>query len=367
MLTPQENERLTKVGPETPMGRTLRRYWMPAALGSELQADCPPVRVRILGEDLVAFRDAGGKVGLVDGYPTWEGAGLIWAYLGPPSEMPPPPDYELVRAPATHRHVSKTFEDCNWLQSLEGGLDTAHSSFAHNMNIKDRTFVRNADRAPRLEVEKTDYGFRYAGIRTVRGDQYVRVYHYLMPAQQCRGGVTADQGGLRNPPAIHGHIWVPIDDTHTNVYNWIYSYDPAIPITDEFATSYEIHAGRGPEDYVPGTFRLKKTLANDYLIDRQVQKTQTFTGIVGINTQDFALQEGMGPIVDRSKEHHGTTDRAIIVTRQLLLEATYAVERGERPRGTDTTQCRTVRAVDLIVPKDAEWREALREEMLAKF
>jgi nitrite reductase/ring-hydroxylating ferredoxin subunit len=421
MLTPQENERLTRVGPGTPMGRTMRRYWMPAALGSELpENDGAPIRVRMLGEDLVAFRDSQGKVGLVDAYcphrrapmffgrneecglrcvyhgwkfdrtgkcvdmpseppdslfkdkvtiasyPTWEGGGMVWAYLGPPAEMPPPPDYELVRAPQTHRFVSKTFEEANWLQALEGGLDTAHSSFAHNMNIADRNTVRNADTAPRLEVEKTGYGFRYAGIRSVRGEQYVRVYHYLMPAQQCRGGVTADKGGFRNPPAIHGHIWVPIDDETTYAYNWIYSYDPAIPITPEFALSYEIHAGRGPDDLLPG-FKLKSNPRNDYFIDRQVQKTKTFTGISGINTQDFALQQGMGPIVDRSREHLGTTDRAIIMTRQLLMEAIDTAESGGKPRGVDSTECRDVRAVDLLVPKDAPWREAMREEMLAKF
>jgi phthalate 4,5-dioxygenase len=422
MLSKEENERLTRVGPGTIMGRTMRSYWLPAALSSEMpEPDGAPVRVRLLGEDLIAFRDSKGEVGLVDAYcphrrapmffgrneecglrcvyhgwkfdrdgncvdmpsepsdslfktkvkigayPTWEAAGIIWAYLGPVDSTPELPDYELVRAPATHRHVTKTFEAVNWLQALEGGLDTAHSSFAHNMNIKDKSYVRNADTAPRLEVEKTDYGFRYAGIRSVRGDQYVRVYHYLMPAQQCRGGVTADKGGFRNPPLIHGHIWVPIDDTQTYVYNWLYSYDPAIPVTEEVAVGYESHAGRGPDDYIAGTFRLKRNPANDYFIDRQIQKTQTYTGIEGINTQDFAVQEGMGPIVDRSLEHLGTTDRAIIMARQLLLEATHSVEAGNPPRGTDPAAYRTVRAVDKLVPASEPWREALKDEMLAKF
>jgi hypothetical protein len=125
--------------------------------------------------------------------------------------------------------------------------------------------------------------------------------------------------------------------------------------------------GRGPTDLIPGSFRLKKNLGNDYFIDRQLQKMQTFTGIEGINTQDMALQEGMGPVVDRSKEHLGTSDRAIIAMRQLLLEALDASERGEEPRGLDPQTYRRVRAVDKMVPLDIPWREALGDELLAKF
>jgi phthalate 4,5-dioxygenase len=421
MLKPADNERMTRVGPGTPMGNLLRRYWQPALLSAELGGpDSAPVRVRMLGEDLVAFRDTEGKVGLVDAfcphrrapmffgrneecglrcvyhgwkfdrsgtcvdmpseppdslfktkvtigsYPTWEGGGMIWAYLGPAGTMKSPPDYELVRAPETHRYVSKTFENCNFLQALEGGLDTSHSSFAHNLDIKNKAYVRNADTAPRLEVERTPYGYTYAGIRNVEGKQYVRAYHYVMPAQQMRGRVTGRKGGIEKVPTINGHIWVPIDDTTTYVYNWQYSYDPNIPVSPEYAIEHEYMYGRGPDDLLPG-YRLKKNLDNDYLIDRQVQKTQTFTGIVGINTQDFALQEGMGPIVDRSKEHLGTSDRAIITMRQLLMEAMDAVEAGKPIRGTDPETYRKVRAVDLPIDAGLDWRDALKDELVAKF
>jgi len=219
-MTPEDNVRLTRVGPGTPMGNLMRRYWQPVALSGELpENDGAPIRVRILGEDLIAFRDTEGKIGLVDAfcphrrapmffgrneecglrcvyhgwkfdrngncvdmpseppdslfktkvsipaYPTHEAGGLVWAYLGPPEHQTAPPDYELLRAPDTHRHVSKTYEDCNWLQALEGGIDTSHSSFLHNMNLGDNTYLRNADGAPRLEVERTPYGYTYAGIR----------------------------------------------------------------------------------------------------------------------------------------------------------------------------------------------------------
>src|ERR1019366_5051471 len=186
-MTPQENERLTRVMPGSPMGNLMRRYWQPAALSEELpEPDGAPVRVRLLGEDLIAFRDSNGGVGLVDAfcphrrapmffgrneagglrcvyhgwkfdaagtcvdmpseppdslfktkvtikaYPTFEAGDVIWTYMGPPAEMPERPDYEWMRAPRTHRILSKTYEAANYLQGLEGGLDTAHSSFAHN-------------------------------------------------------------------------------------------------------------------------------------------------------------------------------------------------------------------------------------------
>jgi phenylpropionate dioxygenase-like ring-hydroxylating dioxygenase large terminal subunit len=423
MLKPEDNQRITRVGPGTPMGNLQRRYWLPFVLASDLpEPDGPPVRVRLLGEDLIAFRDSDGAVGLIDAfcphrrapmffgrneqcglrcvyhgwkfdrdgrcvdmpseppdslfkdkvtiktYPTWEGGGLVWTYMGPPEHRPPVPDYEFTRAPATHRYASKTFEDCNWLQALEGGLDTSHSSFAHNNEMHDKSHLRSQDTAPRLEVYRTAYGYTYAGIRTLGERSYVRAYHYVMPAQQMRGRVTSRKGQhIDDHPTINGHIWVPIDDYTTWVFNWMYSYTPEKPLSEEFAVALETQYGRGPDDLIPGTFKLKRNLSNDYLIDRQVQKTSTFTGITGVNTQDMALQEGMGPIVDRSKEHLGTSDRAIIVMRQLLMEAMNDLEAGKAIRGTDPGAYAHVRAVDLVIPPAPDWREALKDELVAKF
>ena len=181
----------------------------------------------------------------------------------------------------------------------------------------------------------------------------MRVYHYTMPAQQMRGAVTALTGGRAKVPKLDGHMWVPIDDEHTYVYNWACAYSSSDPISPEFAEEWEAMNGRGKDDLVPGTFRLKKTLANDYMIDRERQRTKTFTGIIGINTQDFALQEGMGRIADRSLEHLGTTDKAIIATRQLLLEAIDDVANGKAPRGIDPAAYRSVRPYDDYVPRTA--------------
>jgi len=427
MLSVKDNERLVRVGPGQPAGELFRRYWQPALLSSELpENDGEQVEVRLLGEDLIAFRDTNGKVGLVDAYcphrrapmfyarneecglrcvyhgwkfdvdgkclevpnepagspmkdkarmkayPTFEGGGVVWTYMGPPELKPPVPDYEWIRIPATHRHISKTWEHANYLQALEGGLDTSHSSFLHNNRMGDNRALRQRDKSPQIDVYKTEYGYHYVSTRKAGEEgSYVRVYQYLMPAQALRGGVyTARE--RNEPPKVDGHIWVPIDDTHTHVYNLMYAYDMSVPIPEEYAQEFESFSGRGKEHLIPGTFKLRLNPSNKYMIDRQVQKTRTFTGIKGLNTQDFALQEGMGsangePIVDRSKEYLGTADKAIIEMRKLMLEATYDVEAGKRPRGADTTECRSVRPFDGIVPTGIEWRTALQAELNAKW
>jgi phthalate 4,5-dioxygenase len=422
MLSREDNERLVRVSRGTPAGNLFRLYWQPACLSTELpEPDGAPIRVRLLGEDLVAFRDTRGRVGLVDAYcahrraplffgrneecglrcvyhgwkfdiegkcvdlpsepenspmkaevqltayPTVEKAGIVWAYLGPREKMPAPPDYEWTRAPSTHCYVSKTYEQCNYLQALEGGLDTAHSSYLHNLKLGDKTQLRLRDGAPRLDVERTDYGYYYVSTRKAGADgSYVRVYHYVMPFQQMRGGVQS-LSGRNEVPKLDGHLWVPIDDEQTNVYNWGYSADPALGITPEMAEALEHHSGRGKDDLIPGTFRLKRNPSNDYLIDRELQKTRTFTGIDGVNTQDFAVQEGMGPVVDRSGEYLGTSDRAIITLRRILLDATYAAERGETAPGADPATHRDVRPYDGVVPPGQEWREAFAAQLTAKY
>ena len=423
MLKPEDNERLTRVGPGTPAGELFRRYWLPALLSSEVpEPEGAPVRVRMLGEDLLGFRDTTGRVALVDAfcahrraplffgrneeggircvyhgwkfdaegncvefpsepagtpllgkvrivaYPTVERGDVVWAYLGPRADQPEPPDYEWLRAPATHRHASKTFEDCNYLQGLEGGLDSTHSSFLHNNNLGDMGLLRNRDRSPRLEVEPTDYGYRYASIRNADNEQtYIRVYQYIMPTVQMRGTITAFGGGRNKVPKIDGHIWVPIDDEHTNVYNFMYSHDAEVPLTEAYVEQWESFSGRGKNDLIPGTFHLKSNPANDYLIDRKLQKTKTFTGITGINTQDFALQQGMGAIVDRSKENLGTSDRAIVTMRRQMLEATRTVEQGGRPPALDPSTYRGVRPHDDYVAAGQDWRTALTDAIRAKW
>lgn len=401
----------------------MRRYWQPAVLAEEVpEKDGAPVRVRLLGEDLLAFRDSEGVVALVDAYcphrraplffgrneecgircayhgwkfdrsgncvdmpsepagtplqakvklrayPTAERGGIVWAYMGPPEKQPEPPNYEWMRAPATHRRVSKTFEHCNYMQALEGGLDTAHSSFAHNNKVGDKTELRNRDRAPRIDIDRTGYGYWYSSTRTVDPENvYVRVYHFVMPHMQIRGGFTKPTGERAPIPKLDGHIWVPVDDEHTFVYNWACGYDESVPISDEAWLKFETFCGRGPDQLVPGTYKLVRNLSNDFLVDRQLQKTSTFTGIEGLNTQDFALQEGMGPITDRSKEFLGTSDRAIIFMRRLMLENINAVEKGDAPLGVDPVESQDVRACDGVLKNDVSWKEAFASELKAKW
>jgi phthalate 4,5-dioxygenase oxygenase subunit len=421
-MRPDDNERLVRVSRGTPAGELFRRYWQPALLSSELpRPDCPPVRVRLLSEDLIAFRDTDGDVGLVDAfcphrraplffgrneecgircayhgwkfdrsgncvdmpseppgtplkaaaklpaYSVFEAGGLVWAYMGPKETMPPRPDYEWLRAPETHRYVSKTYEDCNYLQALEGGLDTAHVSFLHRDDRNPVTALSALDTAPTLEVNPTDYGYYYVSQRRIApGRNYVRLYQYIMPAQQMRPSVVSASGNKQQVPTIDGHVWVPIDDERTNVYNFIYSYDENSPLTEDFVREEEAFFGRAEDDFIPGSFRLKRNSGNDYLIDRDLQRRGNFSGIVGANTQDYALQEGMGKIVDRSKEFLGSTDRAIVVMRRLMLEATRAVEAGRCPPGVDPSEHRGVRAYDDILPPNFD-KKALLAEAAARW
>src|SRR5438270_7777158 len=337
MLKQEENELITRVAPGTPMGNTMRRYWMPALLSSELpHADSDPVCLRLLGEDLIAFRDTTGAVGLLQNncphrgaslffgrneeaglrcvyhgwkfdvsgqcidmpnepaesdfkqkvraaaYPTAEKAGVVWSYMGPLDRLPPVPDLEWMRAPAGQAWVSKTYEACNYLQAMEGGLDTSHSSFLHRDLTPDGlSNPRARSTAPRLEVLNTDYGYMYASIRHLPDDRqnFVRVYHYVMPFYQLRAG-----GSPKTLGNTDGHMWVPIDDTTCWAWNFHFSHDK--PQSYDEWQYYEHRMGRGlAEDYFPGTFKLKANGSNDYGLSRERQRTVNFTGIEGTNTQ----------------------------------------------------------------------------------
>jgi phthalate 4,5-dioxygenase len=406
------------------MGNLFRRFWIPALLSEEVQdADGAPVRVRLLGEDLVALRVTSGAVALVgaycphrrapmffgrneegglrcvyhgwkfdeagacvdmpseppnslfktkvsiDAYPTWEGGGMVWTYMGPRELQPPYPDHEFTRAPATHRGISKTFQGCNYLQALEGGNDPTHATILHNQKIGDLSFLKDYHRtAAEIELEETDYGFFYAGKRQVANDeQWIRGYHFIMPSFHSRGQVDSTFWGLeKKAPTIDGHIWIPIDDATTWVYNFMYAHDPNQPISHEQWMEDEISMGRGPDD-MAGGYKLRRNRENDYEIDRSLQKTKTFTGITGINTQDFALQECMETITDRTKEHLGRSDRVIVLLRKILLDSVARVERGEAPLGLDPATYRDVRAIDRRVRADAPWRELLAQDLVARF
>ena len=418
MLSHEDNALLTQVGPGTPLGNTLRRYWLPALLSWELPApDCAPVRVKLLGESLVAFRDTTGRLGLLDefcphrrvslffgrneacglrcvyhgwkfdvegrcvdmmnepeeydfkskiraqAYPTVEIGGVIWAYLGPPGNIPAAPTFEWTQAPASHRHVSKVLQECNWLQALEGGIDTSHVPILH------RTFNANSHSpgwtpatpwvraiAPTMVVDITDYGHRYCGLWDLDDDQrHVRGYHFVMPFHQLRPSLTA-----QGHEAVAGHMWVPMDDEQCMVYNWDYSLTDQ-PLTED--DRLERRLGNGPMDVDQRNgFRALRHRDNNYRLDRTVQKYDTFTGIEGVNTQDRAVQESMGRIVTRVAEHLGPADKAIIHLRRLLLQAVKTVQEGGEPPGVQPTYC-ALRAIERMLPRQADWRAIMLPDM----
>ena len=430
MLTVAQNQTLTRVGPGSQMGNLMRRYWIPVLLSWELATpDCPPVEVRLLGEDLVAFRATDGSVGLVSAfcahrrvslfwgrneengvrcvyhgwkfdtagkcidmpsepltsnfadrvqipaYPTYEAGGVVWAYMGEPSKQPAPPLFPWTQAPAERRALSKVWQECNWLQALEGGIDTVHVNFLHGGRPPGQRYdhrdargrANNVSTAARIEVVSTDYGFLYAGIRDMgtEGTNHVRLYHWVMPWNQIR------QTG--SGPYFSGHMWVPMDDDNTMVFNWDYlPPDREAPVRDDRAVSVgpetpiwfrdarlQIGAGNGfgSDVDVAAGFRSVQNRGNRYKIDRQMQKSQTFTGIPGINVQDRAVQESMGRIADRSLERLGTTDRAIIAARRALLNAVACVEAGQDPPGLSTSYY-DLRPGEIVIPKETDWIEA---------
>jgi nitrite reductase/ring-hydroxylating ferredoxin subunit len=417
-----DNDALTQTDRGTPMGDLMRRYWMPALLASELpEPDCPPVRVRLLGEDLVAFRDTAGRIGLLEefcphrraslflgrneehgircvfhgwkfdvagrcldmmnepadsdfkdkisiaSYPVVEVGDVVWAYMGPSDRRPPEPMFEWAQVKDTHRWMSKNRQECNWLQGLEGGLDTAHAPILH------RTITKNTTRAgigldtnfvtggvPTLEVDQTDYGYRYAGVRNLSDEEiYVRTYHYIMPFHQLRPRQSGYKG-QPGKPHIAGHMWVPMDDENCMIYNLVYSFGDE-GISEEEWMEMERGYGRAPEHLLPD-YRTLGNRGNDWLIDRQVQKHETFTGIDGINAQDVAVQESMGAIVDRSKENLSRSDMAIVAARRMLLQAARTVADGGDPPGVGSTYYR-LRAIEKTVSSGVPWRDALLPEM----
>jgi phthalate 4,5-dioxygenase len=409
MLSKEENDRLTRVGPGTPMGETMRRYWIPALLSWELpEPDGEPVRVSLLGEELLAFRTTDGEIGMIEefcphrgvslwlgrnedngircvfhgwkfdrngqcveqmnepqpfchkikitSYPTIEFGGVVWTYMGPRDRQPAPPQFDWTNYQEPHMTVSKVIQECNWLQALEGGIDTSHFTIMHRALKKnplqpgvgvDDPGLKGG--APTLEVDVTDYGYAYYGIRPMPdGREYVRGYHFIMPFTQLRPPGP-------NKKQVHGHFWVPMDDENCMVWNFYYSYEGE-DMTTRVSNGQSGNAYGNQVD--PKTFRSIRNRSNNWMIDRKMQKTETFTGIEGINQQDRAVQESMKPIVDRTREHLGPADKAIIATRRLLFKAIESVEKGDDPQGVSPSYYE-LRAAEGTFDTGVDWRHEL--------
>ena len=420
MLRPEQNKLVTETNSGTPMGELFRRYWLPALLSEELPTpDCPPVRLKLLGERLVAIRDTEGRLGVMDefcahrgvslwfgrneegglrcpyhgwkfdvtgqctevpseeegsafckriklkAYPLVERGGVIWIYMGPPEQQPPLPEWEFATVPDAHRFVTKRIQICNWLQALEGGIDSSHVSFLHSGGLKTDPLFKGAkgneynmnDLRPKFEVVDGDAGL-YIGVRRKAepGHLYWRITPWVMP---CFTMVPP-----RGDHPVHGHFWVPIDDE--NCWAWSFDYHPTRPLKDSEVEAMRNGGGIHCK-YVPGTYTPLANHTNDYLMDREKQRTgELYSGVEGIAIQDASLQESMGPIADRTREHLTGTDKGIVQTRRRLMEAAIALaERGVTPPGTQPAEQR-VRSVAIVLPENQPFYEAAREALRAE-
>ena len=419
MLSTDQNELVTRTNKGTAMGEVFRRYWLPALLSKELpMPDCPPVRLKVLGERLVTFRDTQGNLGAIDefcahrgvslwfgrneegglrcpyhgwkydvtgkclevpsepaesrfcdkvklaSYPLVERGGVIWIYMGPSEHKPPLPEWEFATVPAEQTFMSKRIQESNWLQGLEGGIDSSHVSFLHSGGLKHDPLFKGSkgneynlgDLRPHFDVAETDGGLLIGARRKAEpGQVYWRVTPWILPSF------------MMVPPRadhpVHGHFWVPIDDE--NCWAWSFDYHPTRPLTAE-----EVAAMRGGAGihckYEPGTFIPLANKSNDYLMDRERQKTgELYSGIESIAIQDSSLQESMGPIQDRTRETLTTTDRGIVqARRKLIAVATRLLESGTPPPGTEPIS-QKIRSVAVVVAEDASFPACVSDDLIA--
>jgi phthalate 4,5-dioxygenase len=407
MLTKEDNELICRTGPGTPMGELFRRFWLPAVQTEEIpETDSEPLRIRMLSEDLIAFRDTSGKVGIVDvncahrgaslffgrneehglrcvyhgwkydvdgncidmpnepeesnfknkihlkAYPTVERSGVIWVYMGPPDKMGAPPDLEWARVTEDHVVVTKYISECNYLQAMEGNMDSSHISFLHGgrppalenqgaQNARGNTSYSRQDRAPRYTVVKKDYGLMLGARRNAGDDGYYwRISQFMLP--------VFDMIGHDPGVAMSGHAAVPVDDEH--VMLWAVRWEGDRPMTPEEREMWGGENARVP--VIPGSHRPQANKNNDYMIDRELQRTSSYTGIPPIGPQDLAVTESMGPIYKRWQEHLGTTDLAIIRARQELLKAVRDLQNGVEPYAASHPDVYHIRPFGVVLPRN---------------
>ena len=434
MPAQEANDTLTRVGRGTPMGELFRRFWLPALLSSELTADGAPVRLRILGEDLIAFRDTTGRIGILDAYcshrraplffgrneasglrcvyhgwkfdadgrcvdlpnvadpkqvdamkkvarltayRTREAGGLAWIHMGSADRVPAFPRFEWTEVPAGHTHVSRWLQRSNWLQGMEGEIDTSHIGFLHQYFKAPAEFLAaealQQDRSPVITLRETDYGFTYGARRNYNNEFYWRVTQWLLPMY------SAIPRAADGPFTSGGRAWVPVDDQHTTSFSYRYRVDrphTAAEVAEIesgffFPPRVERTAVEMPHGYRIDTWLPTARKDNDYLIDRAMQKDVNFAGIWGVNEQDRALQESMPSadaasrgIIDRSREHLVSADLPIAAARRRLLALARALADGIEPAlasNGDAYQVRAVAKVCAVADFD-EFRTRYAEE-----
>jgi phthalate 4,5-dioxygenase len=427
MLSREENELICRTGPGTPMGELMRQYWIPAMLSSELpHADSDPVRVLLLNERLIGFRDSTGKPGLIQNhcphrgaslffgrneesglrcvyhgwkfdvsgqcldmpnepvesdfkhkvkavaYPCQERGGLVWAYMGQLSTPPPLPDLE-----ANMVEGAQTFaieHDHNWLQVLEGTIDTVHAGFLHagSLRAEDEPAGTFAEwelrqRSTSFEGIDTPVGACYAARRDASpGDNYWRIAQFMMPFY----GMSPASGGLLGGGPSALTACVPMDDEHT-----LYVKFAAVGLNANRPSRGD-RTQTGGWKLLPNTsdwhgrFLSEASTANDYQLDRELQRRNQggngYSGIPGARQQDRAITSSMGPIYDRTREHLGTTDSLIIRARRRLIDAARAFgQSGIAPPGSQNPEFYRVRSGQVCLPKGVNWVEATEDKRKA--
>ena len=424
LLTLEENRRLTETGVGTPMGDLFRSYWQPLLLSRELGLDGEPKRLRIFGEDFIAFRNSEGKVGVVEprcshrgadlffgrneecglrcAYHGWkfdvegncvdlptstpeiaertklkaairalqveEYGDLVWGYLGE-GTAPELPKFEFAELPASQRFVSKKFQQCNWAQAVEGGLDTAHFSYLHaamssgdkvslmgKMGLNEPPSVARyrwlvEDGMPDFTVLKHNSGLVLGASRKAdKDDLYWRITQFMTPNHSL--APNSFPGDM-----CQGNSWVPVDDHSCWIFCFAYHLER--DLTDQERAQYEKGSGifaAVDENYIP-----LRNRENDYLIDRNRQKNFNFTGIEGISEQDAAIADSQGLIADRTKELLGQTDLGIVRFRQIMLEAASDLEKGHSPLGLESPEAYYVRSGDAMSKKGTQFLDILQE------
>jgi phthalate 4,5-dioxygenase oxygenase subunit len=420
MLKPEISELLTRTGAATPGGDLFRQYWLPALLAEELpENDGPPVRVKILSERLIAFRDSEGRYGLIDefcahrgvslwfgrveecglrcayhgwkydvtgqcmevpsepensnfarkvkltSYPLVKVGDILWTYMGDAETQPPLPEFEFTQVSPEQTYTSKRWQESNWLQALEGGIDSSHVSWLHSGGLKDDPLFKGAkgneynvrDLRPFFEVADSDGGLFIGARRNAEnGSYYWRITPWVLP--------SFTMVPPRGDHPVHGHFWVPIDDENC----WVYTFDyhPTRALRPEERQAMKDGHGVHSRN-IPGTYRPQENKDNDYLMDREAQKRgETFSGVRGIAQQDASLQESMGPIVDRTKERLVPTDTGIIKARQKLRKAVEALrDEGVTPPGVDPGHHR-VRSAAIVLPQEEAFIESCRDALAAR-
>ena len=427
-MTPKDSHDLTHVGRGTVMGNFMREYWIPAAKSSELPADGTPIRLMLLGEKLVAFRDSSGRVGIMDhlcphrnaslvlgrneedglrciyhgwkfdvtgqcvdmpsvaphqcfkdkvkvpAYKAVDRNGIVWVYMGPRQSSPPPlPMFEATMLAEEDVDLFFMMRSCNWLQSLEGDIDTSHFGFLHVGHLDPQEVPAGhplehtaGDRAPDYHVRDTPWGTTYGAFRTVKPDTlYWRFANYMFPFW-----TQTPQGEF--PVNIQARAWVPLDDHHTMMIFWRRRGQGAPRSTLEPLKNGKPLAGSRPQpDFHPlGTgwldrYRVVADESNDWLIDREAQRTnRIYSGIDNIGLQDQAVTESMGSITDHSNEHLGPGDLMIARTRRRALQAARAFAAGEAAPGVDEPVVMMgARSGFFEMSKSVDWQQAYEVQL----